>query len=329
MQRESTVKQAGHLLGVVAIGRNEGERLRRCLNSVLPVASATVYVDSGSDDGSRQMAMEMGADALDLDMSLPFTAARARNEGFRRLLQLHPDIDFVQFVDGDCEIVPGWLEAAQDFLKDHPSHAVVCGRRRERHPERSIYNRLCDEEWDTPLGDALACGGDALMRAQALQAVGGYRDSLIAGEEPELCVRLRQKGWRIHRLGREMTLHDAAMTRFGQWWKRTVRAGYAFAAGAWLHGAPPERHWVRETRRAWFWGALLPLSIAIAMIGLGPSAGLFALAYPLQWLRLFRRSGSACSSAFLLIGKFAEAWGAMKFHISRMRGVSDSIIEYK
>lgn len=316
-------------VGVVAIGRNEGERLRRCLNSVLPVASATVYVDSGSDDGSKQMAIDMGADTVDLDMSRPFTAARARNEGLQRLLQLHPDIDFVQFVDGDCEIVPGWLEAAHGFLTDHPSHAVVCGRRRERYPERSVYNQLCDEEWNTPIGDALACGGDAMMRTKALQAVGGYRESLIAGEEPELCVRLRQTGWRIHRLDREMTLHDAAMTRFSQWWKRTVRAGHAFAAGAWLHGAPPERHWVRETRRAVLWGLVLPLCIVISMIVFGPWAGILALVYPLQWLRLLRRNGSARSTTFLLIGKFAEAWGVMKFHISRLRGVSDTIIEYK
>lgn len=316
-------------LGVVTIGRNEGERLRRCLSSILPAVPAIVYVDSGSSDGSTRMAAEAGSDVVDLDLSRPFTAARARNEGLRRLLLRHPDVDFVQFVDGDCEIVPGWLEAASGFLRDHPSHAVVCGRRRERHPERSVYNWLCDEEWNTPVGDTLSCGGDAMMRVTALHAVGGYRDSMIAGEEPELCVRLRREGWRIHRLDHEMTLHDAAMTRFSQWWRRTVRSGHAFAAGAWLHGAPPESLWVWETRRSWFWGGLLPLSIAFAVIGLGPWAALLALAYPLQWLRLFRRNGSASLSTFLVIGKFAEALGALKFHIARLRGVAGTIIEYK
>ena len=71
-------------------------------------------------DGSNQMATEMGAEVIDLDMSRPFTAARARNEGLRQLLLHHPDVDFVQFVDGDCEVVPGWLEAARDFLRDSP-----------------------------------------------------------------------------------------------------------------------------------------------------------------------------------------------------------------
>lgn len=316
-------------LGVVVIGRNEGERLLRCLTSVLHATPATVYVDSGSTDGSAQMAIQLGAEVIDLDMTQPFTAARARNGGLQKLLQQHPSVDFVQFVDGDCEVVTGWLEAAQAFLTQHPSHAVVCGRRRERFPEQSVYNQLCDEEWDTPIGEALACGGDALMRTGALQAVGGYRDGLIAGEEPELCVRLRQAGWRVHRLDHEMTLHDAAITRFSQWWRRTVRSGHAFAEGAWIHGAPPERHWVREVRRAWFWGAGLPVAIGIAMITLGPWAALFGLAYPLQWMRLFSRNKSVPASTFMLIGKFAEAYGATKFHASRLRGVTGPIIEYK
>lgn len=315
--------------GIVVIGRNEGARLQRCLQSTQHFASVTVYVDSGSTDGSVQTAEMLGAHVLALDMTRPFTAARARNEGLRLLLQLQPEIEFVQFVDGDCEVVTGWLEAAADFLVNHPSHAAVCGRRRERYPERSIYNRLCDDEWNTPIGDALACGGDAMMRVPALQRVGGYREGLIAGEEPELCVRLRQHGWRIHRLDHEMTLHDAAMTRFSQWWKRTMRGGHAFEEGAWLHGAPPERHWVRESNRAKFWGAYLPASILLACLVFGAWAMLLALAYPAQWLRLYLRNRSASKSTFLLVGKFAEAVGAMKFHIARLRGVAGPIIEYK
>lgn len=228
---------AEHLIGVVVIGRNEGKRLERCLDSVRRTDAAIVYVDSGSTDGSPSMARGKGADVVDLDLSRPFTAARARNEGFRRLVASRPDIEFVQFVDGDCEVVSGWLEAARTFLVAHETYAVVCGRRRERFPDRSVYNRMCDEEWDTPVGDAQACGGDAMMRVVALAAVNGYRDGLIAGEEPELCVRLRQSGWRIHRLDQEMTLHDAAMTRFSQWWRRTLRSGHAYAEGAWIHGA--------------------------------------------------------------------------------------------
>lgn len=316
-------------IGAVVIGRNEGNRLRVCLASVVPFVESVVYVDSGSTDGSVALAQGLGADVVALDMSLPFTAARARNVGYRRLLDLHPDIRFIQFVDGDCEVIPGWIDAAFRYLDDHPDGAVVCGRRRERHPERSLYNRLCDVEWNTPVGDALSCGGDALIRTEALVRVGGYRDSLIAGEEPDLCLRLRREGWRVHRLDQEMTRHDAAITHWTQWWRRTVRGGHAFAEGAWLHGASPERHWVRETARALAWGALLPLAIATLGFVVDARAWLLFLIYPLQWLRLALRDGSPAAAFFTLVGKFAEAQGVLKFCLTKLSGRTGQLIEYK
>lgn len=311
------------------IGRNEGQRLRVCLASVLPFMQAVAYVDSGSTDGSVEMAQAMGADVLALDMSTPFTAARARNEGYRRLLARHPHIRFVQFVDGDCEVVSGWIDAARQYLETQPACAVVCGRRRERHPESSIYNQMCDLEWNTPVGDALSCGGDALFRVEAMAQVGGYRDSLIAGEEPELCLRLRRRGWRVHRLDQEMTRHDAAISTWRQWWRRTVRAGHAFAEGAWLHGASPDRHWVKETLRAVLWGLMLPIAIALLAAFVDIRAGWLLLVYPVQWFRLAIRGRSFRIAFFTLAGKFAEAQGALKFGLTKLLGRRGRLIEYK
>ena len=321
-------------LGVVAIGRNEGDRLRACLASVVQQAGVTVYVDSGSTDSSAELARGLGAVVVDLDMRLPFTAARARNAGFQRLTAIAPELQYVQFVDGDCEVRAAWLPQACAFLDAHADVAAVCGRRRERFPERSVYNLLCDLEWNSPIGEARACGGDVLMRAAALRQVSGYRDGLIAGEEPELCVRLRGNGWRIWRLDAEMTLHDAAMTRFAQWWKRNNRAGFAYAEGAHLHGAPPERHWVRESRSAWLWGACLPLAIAAAVGLWGPWAWFALAVYPVQVLRLFMRtSGTAGTRAwralFLVLGKFAEAYGQATYLARRWSGGPAKLIEYK
>ena len=318
----------------MVIGRNEGERLRRCLQSVLAQAQAVVYIDSGSTDDSLATAAALGARADGLDMRLPFTAARARNEGARRLLAVTPHLDYIQFVDGDCEVVAGWLDAAQAFLNQHPDVAVVCGRRRERFPERSIYNRLCDIEWDTPVGETKSCGGDALMRTKAFAQVAGFRDDLIAGEEPELCLRLRAQRWRIWRLDAEMTLHDAAMTRLRQWWTRNARAGFAFAEGVYLHGAPPERHWVREYRSAWLWGLALPAVLIVLAALAGPIALLGFLLYPSQVLRLWIRGSGPwrirlARAGFLMLGKFAEAWGQLRFVAHRLTGTRVGLIEYK
>jgi glycosyltransferase involved in cell wall biosynthesis len=44
-------------VAVVAIGRNEGDRLKACLRSVVDVAALVVYVDSGSTDDSVAFAL--------------------------------------------------------------------------------------------------------------------------------------------------------------------------------------------------------------------------------------------------------------------------------
>lgn len=311
-------------IAAIVIGRNEGARLIACLDALHGLCPV-IYVDSGSTDGSVAAAQARGAQVVELDMTQPFTAARARNAGLAALLD---GVELVQFLDGDCVVQDGWIAQAQAFLAAEPKVAVVCGRRREMYPEASIYNGLIDDEWNTPVGEALACGGDALMRVDALRGVGGYNPELIAGEEPDLCVRLRQAGWRIWRLDAEMTAHDAQITEFGQWWKRTKRAGHAFAEGAALHGALPERHWVAETRRALTWGLAGPLLILGLGFVIGPLALLFVLVYPLQVLRLSRRGGLSWAF-FSVLGKFAEAQGALSYYWRRLSGGQKKLIEYK
>jgi len=320
-------------LGVVVIGRNEGQRLVRCLRSFPMHPGACVYVDSGSTDGSVAAAESLGANVVELDMRQPFTAARARNAGFSRLREI-AHVELVQFLDGDCELTPGWLETAAEFLCATPGVVAVAGRRRERFPDSTVFNRLCDIEWNTPVGAAKAIGGDAMFRVDALQAAGGYRDDLIAGEEPELCVRLRAAGGRVWRLDADMTLHDAAITKWSQWWSRNVRSGHAFAEGAYLHGGSPERHFVAETKRALIWAVALPL-IAVLACSITAWGLLLLLAYPLQWLRVgarFARQGIPIPwryAGFLVAARFPEAQGVFKFWIGRLFGRRSAIIEYK
>lgn len=317
-------------IGAIAIGRNEGERLVRCLASLNAAGAAPiVYVDSGSTDGSVAAAKAAGAEVVELDMTIPFTAARARNEGLARLEAIDGEGDLVQFLDGDCELRDGWLEAAEAALRAEDDIAVVCGRRRERFPEATLWNRLIDYEWDTPVGEAASCGGDALMRRAALRQVGGYRDTLIAGEEPEMCFRMRAGGWRILRIDAEMTWHDAAMTRFGQWWKRNRRAGHAFAENATLHGQSPERFRVAQTRSVLLWGLVLPLLALLGALIVSPWALLLLLAWPLQVLRMVARGLAFDRAAFITLGKLAEAQGAVSYFWGRLTRRQSRIIEYK
>lgn len=324
-------------IGIVTIGRNEGERLRVCLHSALGLGHSVVYVDSRSTDGSVELARTMGVEVVELDMSAPFTAARARNAGFERLVEIDPGVKYVQFVDGDCEIADGWLDRAFHTLETRLEVAVVFGRRRERFPERTVYNRLADLEWDVPVGDVKACGGDSMMRVSAFRPVGGFNPAIIAGEEPELCVRLRQRGWKIVRLDAEMTLHDMAMTRFRQWWLRSVRTGHAYAEGTAMHGRPPERHFVPQVRSVLFWGLLIPL---VTLVLAWPTSGvslLLLFGYGLLYYRIYRRRRRQGDSArdsrlyalFCVLGKFPQAFGLLRYWAGRLSGRRSGIIEHK
>jgi glycosyltransferase involved in cell wall biosynthesis len=330
------MQAARELVAVVVIGRNEGERLRRCLTSVVGPGQAhvVVYVDSGSTDGSVAMAQSMGVMTVPLDMSLPFTAARARNVGFAAATKLAPDVEHVQFIDGDTEMSPEWLNKAKQFMRENLRAAAVFGRRRERHPEASVYNELCDLEWAVAPGTSRYCGGDVMIRRSAFDDVRGYSDELIAGEEPDLCVRLRHQQWSIHCIDAEMTQHDAAILHFHQWWRRTTRSGYAFAQGAYRFGAAPDFHWVRESTRTLVWGLLLPTMAVVLALTADVEWLWLLLIYPLQVLRVYARTEGSNHSrwvraSFYTLARFPELMGLLKFHYTRLLRRTPTIIEYK
>jgi glycosyltransferase involved in cell wall biosynthesis len=290
-------------------------------------------VDSGSVDGSVAAAEQMGVHVVGLDLSVPFTAARARNEGFAALKSFLPEIRYVQFIDGDCELIAGWVPSALALLAQQPDVAVVCGRRKERHPDSSLYNRIIDDEWDTHAGEATSCGGDSIMRVDAFEQAGGFRAQLIAGEEPELCLRLRELGWKIWRLDADMTWHDIAMTRFSQWWARGMRSGYGCSEVAWLHWNSRFVIWKRETVSAVFWAGVVPLAIIVGG-ALHPALFAFALIYPLQIARMSMRRGGVAvmdwvKSLFTILDRFAAFQGILLLFWRRWRGNSGQLIEYK
>lgn len=321
------------VIAAVVIGRNEGQRLVNCLNSIRAEISRVVYVDSGSTDDSLANAAAAGVHSISLGTDMPFTAARARNVGAMYLSKLESPPTYIQFIDGDCELQPWWLGKARVFLDRHPDYAVACGRRRERFPDKSVFNRWCDMEWQTPVGESKACGGDAFIRLSSFQQLSGFRSDMIAGEEPELCFRLREAGWRISRLDAEMTSHDAAILRPSQWFQRSRRGGYAFALGHSLHGRSPERYWQKECLSIAAWGVFLPLAALLGLL-LTPWSLMLLLLYPIQILRV----ASSCAdtgprkwawASGIVLGKFPEALGMLGFYANQLQHKSSQIIEYK
>jgi GT2 family glycosyltransferase len=320
------------LIGIVVIGRNEGERLRACLASVACRGVPVVYADSGSTDGSVEAARDLGVPVRSLSADRPFSAARGRNEGAEALLADRPEVRMIQFVDGDCELVDGWLAAASGALAVDPDLGIVTGRLRERHRDRSIYNMMCDVEWDRPVGDILAFGGNMMVRREAFEAVGGFAVDVIAAEDDDFCIRVRKRGWAIRKIADDMMLHDAAMTSFRQWWTRATRAGHAFAQVGLVH----PRYFARERRRVLFWGLGLPLAalagaVASPWVVVGAIA-LYGASFAKAALSLSRRltpRDAAVTAAFLTLSKFPNLQGMATFWARRLTGGAIRIIEHK
>ena len=309
--------------GVVLIGRNEGERLRRSLESVLKLTKRVVYADSASTDGSVQLARSLGAVVVELDRSKPLNAARGRNAGFEALGHHFPECRYVLFLDGDCRLIESFPAKAISFLNSHEKAAIACGRRFEAFPNASFYNRLADEEWNTPIGEAEACGGDSMVRIDALREVGGFDSDLMASEEPEMCARLRARGWQIWRIDAEMSEHDAAIHHFGQWWRRTLRSGYGYSQ-AWRRTQQlPRPINGRILRSAFFWVIGIPLATVVLSLLLARPGVLvlIPILYALQVFRMALRRGLTAyglrASAMIMLAKFAEVAGAARFFIER------------
>ncbi|MDP2339724.1 MAG: glycosyltransferase family A protein [Deltaproteobacteria bacterium] len=316
-------------VGVVVIGRNEGERLMLCLDSLERAGaplSHLVYVDSGSSDGSVERVRARGVDAIAIEK--PFTAAKGRNAGFLHLTTKHPGLLAMQFVDGDCEYFPSWLDVASQLLRDDNSVVAVTGVQHERRPDASVYNLLCDVEWTGVVGDMDTFAGNVMVRVEALHKSGLYNPDLIAGEDPELSIRVKKvTGQRIVRIEEPICLHDVDMTKASQWWKRNVRSGHAYAQVSRMHGEAPLHFWKKETRSNWIWGAALPLA----------APPLLPPAYTYLFWRIYRdarRRGLDARSAriyafFTTVGKLPQALGQAKYWWNEIRGVKSRIIEYK
>lgn len=306
-------------LGFVVIGRNEGSRLEACLQSLLPIGAPIAYADSGSNDGSAELAQRLGATVVRLNPARPMNASRGRREGYLKLAAKYGSPEFVQFIDGDCLLVHGWIEQAISFMQDNPKAAAVCGRRFEARPDASFYNKLCDAEWNTPCGAVNSLGGDSLMRAAALEQAGNFDPSLMASEEPELAARLREAGWKIWRIDLPMTEHDANIFSFKAYWRRSLRAGFGYAQ-AWRKTAGLKtRINSRLLASSLFWTVIVPILVLVSAV-IARSFGamlMLPLIYVFQIGRMAARKNIADASewraaAVTLAVKSAELLGAAR-----------------
>ena len=327
------------LFSVVVIGRNEGARLAKCLESVERVRDVAVkeiiYVDSASTDGSPELASRYGA-VVALVCSERPTAALGRNIGWRRA-----ETDFVLFLDGDTVLHEDFPLAAFYAMASDSSIAAVWGHRREIHPEASIFNRVLDLDWMYKPGFTEFCGGDVLIRRKALTETGGYDENLIAGEEPELCRRIRGCGYKVLHIDHPMTGHDLQITRWSQYWKRAMRAGHAYAEVSERYRKSDDPSWTSERKGNLIRGSFWPISLLIAIL-LSVRLGFlpFALWVTMLLLASVRSAWKARWKeinpwALLLFGIHSHIQhvpilvGQLQYELDKRQGKAQKLIEYK
>jgi cellulose synthase/poly-beta-1,6-N-acetylglucosamine synthase-like glycosyltransferase len=327
-------------LSVVVVGRNEGHRLARCLESVAAARPKTasweiIYVDSASSDGSVERAVRFGAKVISVTPARP-CAAVGRNAGWHAARAA-----IVMFLDGDTVLAPDFVKQALPEFSD-PQVGVVFGDRRESNPQQTIYNRVVDLDWIVPAGPLEFCGGEALVRREVLEAVGGYDERLMAAEDTELCARIRGKGYTILHLDRLMVHHDLAMTKFSQYWRRALRTGYAYAQVSERIRPADSPNWYRQARRNRVQGSVViaiiasPLILAVAIRSFVPLLILLAMLAALAVRTAIRsRWKKAPLATRLLHGLHSHLvqipllFGQIRYQLDRLAGKNPELIEYK
>ncbi len=326
-------------LAFVVIGRNEGDRLKTgllAIQSLCPQAPI-VYVDSGSDDDSVTFASSLKILIVELDMSVPFTAARARNAGFEKLMQTHQELSYVQFMDGDCELLSGWVDVAITELEKNEKIGIVSGRRTERFPETSIYNELIDIEWNTPIGETLAVLGDMCVKVEVFQKIDGFDETIIAAEDDDFCLRAKNAGYKTYRLDAAMSMHDANIKHIFQWYQRAKRGGHGYANIYHLYGQAPLKYFQRQIKSVLFWGFLIPLVFLICLFFAPWMAVLILCIYVAfiaktvlrRWMGGTPFKTSMYYGILIFTGKIPEFMGVVQYCKNHLLSRKHQLIEYK
>ena len=252
-------------ISVIVIGLNEEKVIGECLSSISGLKLSdcileVIYVDSGSTDKSIKIAESFSnVRVVSLNDANP-SAAKARNLGVSVT-----NSEFIQFVDGDSILDEQWLKIALPILSSDNSIGAVFGSIEEVDKKSNIYMKVCQFDWYMPPGDYRLCGGNALWKRSVFDEVGLFDGKLIAGEEPDLCFRVRQKGYRIVCIDSPMVKHDLDMHYFKDYWNRSVRSGTAYAIIAMRYRKTQEKLWLKEMTRnfaeVFIWLLLLTFGI--------------------------------------------------------------------
>jgi glycosyltransferase involved in cell wall biosynthesis len=219
-------------LAVVLISKNQAWNIGRLIESIILRTACVpsremVLVDSASTDDTVATASMYAINVLRLRPDQPLSPAAGRYVGYK-----HTSAPLVLFLDGDMELCAGWLERALKVLRSQPDVAVVTGLTVDVWPATKAADSAEAEpslEYSTGLTEVPYIAGAGLYRRQALEHVGSFNPYLYSDEEPELCIRIRQAGYRIVQLDTPIAYHystpSEALSTLVNRWRRNLYLG--------------------------------------------------------------------------------------------------------
>ena len=206
------------MISFIVIGRNEGWKLTKCLESIYKAISVNnlqaevIYVDSQSKDDSITRAKKFDKIRIFQLLEKKVNAAKARNVGAKEATG-----KYLFFLDGDMELFPEFLTHAFS-TKETLVHPLVGGRL-----EHHYYNEkwaLLDKKifltHKNPVFKPIA-GGTFIIEKTLWDSVDGMDNRFVVSEDPELGLRLAEKGVLLKSIPHFLGIHHTQIpTNKGQ-----------------------------------------------------------------------------------------------------------------
>lgn len=268
--------EASAITGIVVVGANPKTLPEAAIRSAGD-SRAIVFAPVGLAPEPLAVARRAGAVIVEGDERSLATGGRARNAGYRQLKKIAPHLRYVQFIDSDYALDPGWIATAEKFMERRPEVAIIEGAVQTQSGAHIEYRTIAEQKMREAIGEVpLIANASVFMRTENFEAAGGFRGDLLVCETEDLCVRQRRRGGRVWRLDAKMLICDSQKQNLARWWSGSTRQGFENAYAASLHGGPPERVGVRDTARAVIWGFAFPLAIAVLALAGGAGAAVWA-----------------------------------------------------
>lgn len=195
-------------IDIIVIGLNEGLNLKRCFSSINKAIENTpkkfdvnfelIYVDSGSQDGSVEIA-KCYADKVILLTSEP-SAAAARMAGLH-----NGKGEYCLFLDGDMELDSNWFIISIPIItKLNDNIAGIIGIRDDISSDNKIRRNVYGVK-KTRIAPHF--GGAVMLKRTDIERAGGYNPLLKSFEEPDFYARLLSIGKKVLELNEKFILH--------------------------------------------------------------------------------------------------------------------------